>query len=45
MFDNVRDEMDPTVAAISTFLVVISILLLFALTYLGRRRGRHDHGE
>jgi putative spermidine/putrescine transport system permease protein len=40
MFDNVRDEMDPTVAAISTLLVAISVLLLLSLSYLGRRRTR-----
>jgi ABC-type spermidine/putrescine transport system permease subunit II len=36
MFDNVRDQMEPTVAAISTLLVVLSILLLIAVSYLGR---------
>lgn len=45
MFDNVRDEMDPTIAAISTLLVVMSILLLFSLSYLGRRRTRHGQSE
>ncbi len=38
MFDNVRDEMDPTIAAIATLLVVITIFLLFALSFLGKRR-------
>ena len=38
MFDNVRDEMDPTVAAISTLLVLMSVLLLAALTFLDKRR-------
>ena len=36
MFDNVRDQMEPTVAAISTLLVLLSILLLIAMSYLGR---------
>jgi putative spermidine/putrescine transport system permease protein len=36
MFDNVRDQMEPTVAAISTLLVVLSIFLLIAVSYLGR---------
>jgi len=39
MFDNVRDQMEPTVAAISTLLVTLSILLLLTITYL-RGRGR-----
>jgi ABC-type spermidine/putrescine transport system permease subunit II len=37
MFDNVRDQMEPTVAAISTLLVALSFLLLLAVTSLGRR--------
>lgn len=45
MFDNVRDEMDPTVAAISTLLVFISIILLLALSYLGRRRTQQNPVE
>lgn len=45
MFDNVRDEMDPTIAAISTLLVVMSILLLLGLSYLGKRRTRHGQSE
>ena len=38
MFDNVRDEMDPTVAAISTILILISILLLIVMAFLGKRK-------
>lgn len=38
MFDNVRDEMDPTIAAIATLLVVMTILLLAALGFSGRGR-------
>lgn len=40
MFENVRDEMDPSVAAISTILVLISVLLLLAIGRLNRRRER-----
>jgi putative spermidine/putrescine transport system permease protein len=40
MFENVRDEMDPSVAAISTILVFISVLLLLAIGRLNRRRER-----
>jgi ABC-type spermidine/putrescine transport system permease subunit II len=41
MFDNVRDQMEPTVAAISTLLVAVSIFLLLAVNYLGRRSRRN----
>jgi len=37
MFDNVRDQMEPTVAAVSTLLVGLSFLLLLVVTSLGRR--------
>lgn len=40
MFENVRDEMDPSVAAISTILVFISVLLLLVIGRLNRRRDR-----
>ena len=40
MFENVRDEMDPTVAAISTLLVLISIVLLVLVGYLNNRGRR-----
>ena len=40
MFDNVRDEMDPTVAAISTVLVAMSILLFVIIELLNRRAHR-----
>jgi putative spermidine/putrescine transport system permease protein len=40
MFENVRDEMDPTVAAISTVLVLISIILLLIVGRLNRRAQR-----
>jgi len=40
MFENVRDEMDPTVAAISTLLVLISIILLLIVGQLNRRAQR-----
>lgn len=37
MFENVRDEMDPTVAAISTLLVLISVVLLVVVGWLNNR--------
>jgi len=40
MFENVRDEMDPTVAAIATLLVILSILLILAINLINRRAGR-----
>jgi putative spermidine/putrescine transport system permease protein len=40
MFENVRDEMDPTVAAVSTVLVLISIALLIIVGQLNRRAQR-----
>ena len=38
MFDNVRDEMDPTIAAIATLLVAMTILLLAALSFVGKKK-------
>ncbi len=37
MFNALRDQIDPTIAAISTLMIVVSSLLL-ALTLIGRRR-------
>jgi putative spermidine/putrescine transport system permease protein len=37
MFDNVRDEMDPTVAAISTILVALSVCLLIIMAVIKKR--------
>ncbi len=40
MFDALRNQVDPTIAAISTIIVVITSLLLLATQYLfaGKRR-------
>jgi ABC-type spermidine/putrescine transport system permease subunit II len=38
MFENVRDEMDPRVAAISTILVLIGVLLPLTIGRLNRQR-------
>jgi putative spermidine/putrescine transport system permease protein len=38
MFNALRDQVDPTIAAISTCLIVLSILLLSAAQIFGRRR-------
>lgn len=40
MFNALRDEIDPTIAAISTLLIVISVVLL-ALTQLMQRKAPH----
>jgi putative spermidine/putrescine transport system permease protein len=42
MFDNVRDQMEPTVAAVSTLLVALSILLLITISYVSGRGRRRD---
>ncbi|MFM8680978.1 MAG: ABC transporter permease, partial [Alphaproteobacteria bacterium] len=36
MFNSLRDQIDPTIAAISTCLVVVSVLALAAAQFLGR---------
>lgn len=38
MFNSLRDQIDPTIAAISTCLITISILALVAVQLLGRRK-------
>lgn len=38
MFTGLRDEVDPTIAAISSMLIVLSVLLLSLLQFAGRRR-------
>jgi putative spermidine/putrescine transport system permease protein len=40
MFNALRDQVDPTIAAISTFLVCLSILMLLMAQLFGSRRGR-----
>jgi putative spermidine/putrescine transport system permease protein len=39
MFNALRDQVDPTIAAISTCLIVLSIILLSAAQLFGRSRG------
>lgn len=38
MFSGLRDEIDPTIAAISSMLIVLSVLLLSAMVMFGRKR-------
>ncbi len=38
MFTGLRDEVDPTIAAISSMLIVFSIVLLMLAQFLGRKR-------
>ena len=40
MFNALRDEIDPTIAAISTLLLLVSVLLLGAVRLLQRKSGR-----
>ncbi len=37
MFTGLRDEIDPTIAAISSMLIVISVLALCVLLFVRRR--------
>ena len=41
MFNALRDQVDPTIAAISTCLIVLSIILLSAAQLFGRSRSSH----
>lgn len=43
MFANIRDQIDPTVAAVSTLMIVLSILLLVAMQYIKRLERRQQH--
>ncbi|WP_233849342.1 ABC transporter permease [Paraburkholderia sp. HD33-4] len=38
MFEDIRDQLDPTITAISTLLISISVISLLALQWLGSRR-------
>ena len=38
MFNSLRDQLDPTIAAISTCLVTVSILALVGVHLIGNRR-------
>jgi putative spermidine/putrescine transport system permease protein len=42
MFNALRDQVDPTIAAISTCLIVLSIILLSAAQLFGRGRSAHN---
>lgn len=44
MFANIRDQVDPTVAAISSILVVLSIVVLIAGQFM-QRRSRSSHSS
>jgi putative spermidine/putrescine transport system permease protein len=39
MFENIRDQQDPTIAAISTLLILISTAALVIVQWLSRRKG------
>ena len=38
MFNSLRDQLDPTIAAISTCLIVVSVAALIGVQLIGRRR-------
>ena len=38
MFNALRDQIDPTIAAISTLMIVVTTLLLVMAQFYGRRR-------
>ena len=42
MFNALRDEIDPTIAAISTCLIVVSISLLMIAQYFGQQKERRQ---
>ena len=39
MFNSLRDQLDPTIAAISTCLIVVSVGMLVGVQLIGRRKG------
>lgn len=41
MWDSLRQEIDPTIAAVSTILIVVSIVILFSAELLRQRSERH----
>lgn len=41
MWDSLRQEIDPTIAAVSTILIVVSIIILFSAELLRQRSERH----
>ena len=38
MFNSLRDQLDPTIAAISTCLIVISVAMLVGVQLIGRNK-------
>jgi putative spermidine/putrescine transport system permease protein len=38
MFNSLRDQLDPTIAAISTCLIVISVTMLVGVQLIGRNK-------
>ena len=42
MFNSLRDQIDPTIAAISTCLIVVSITLLMIGQYFGQQKERRQ---
>jgi ABC-type spermidine/putrescine transport system permease subunit II len=44
MWNSVREEIDPTIAAVAAMLIILSLFLLFVAEVL-RRRGRQSGSE
>lgn len=40
MFNSLRDQLDPTIAAISTCLIVVSVTALIGVQLIGRRKDK-----
>jgi putative spermidine/putrescine transport system permease protein len=38
MFNSLRDQLDPTIAAISTCLIIVSVTVLIGVQLIGRRK-------
>lgn len=43
MFANIRDQIDPTVAAVSTLMIGLSLILLIAMQYIKKHEGNQPH--
>ena len=42
MFNSLRDQLDPTIAAISTCLIVVSVGMLIGVQLIGRRKDKAE---
>jgi putative spermidine/putrescine transport system permease protein len=42
MFNSLRDQLDPTIAAISTCLIIVSVTVLITVQLIGKRKSDFD---